>query len=549
MRRRLPGLTLTALAVAAFVTLEAGRAASPGRPVPPPKPAWSPPPPPPAGPPRPWRFRAGVLAGLVVAALAIRVVRQLLWGDGIVARGWLPVLVSHTTVLWALPALPCAFGVAGLLLYRRPGPRPDTPCPHLVCFRVVSRGQNAAALRATVANVRAQLLALPLFPYVIEVVTDEAVPLPAGRDLRHLVVPRSYQTTNGSRYKARALQYAVERSALPDDAWVFHLDEETHLTPSVVRGIRDAVAEEEASGAHRIGQGAILYHRHLGRHPFLTLADMVRTGDDLGRFHVQHRLGRTVFGLHGSFILVRNSVERRCDFDFGPEGSITEDAFWAVRQMALGTRSRWVDGFVVEQSTQSVADFVKQRRRWFAGLLRVVLYADTTLWLRTALAAFVALWALSWVGVATTLANLALGLRTPPVVAALGDFSLATFVVTYVVGLHVNLRERGGVPWPRRAALYALQVLLVPAFATLEAAGVVAALVRPERGFHVVRKSAAAPAGGMLPSSSRVVHRPVPPRSKRLPTVARTTQPPGRTPCRTPTTSAPTRPRTARSGT
>ena len=99
------------------------------------------------------------------------------------------------------------------------------------------------------------------------------------------------------------------RSRLPDDSWIFHLDEESHPTASLVLGIRDAVAEEEASGEHRIGQGAILYHRGLRSNFLLTLADSIRTGDDLGRFHLQHRLGRTFFGLHGSFILVRTSVE------------------------------------------------------------------------------------------------------------------------------------------------------------------------------------------------------------------------------------------------
>jgi egghead protein (zeste-white 4 protein) len=363
------------------------------------------------------------------------------------------------------------------------------------------------------------------------------VDLPPGPDLRHLVVPAAYRTRHDSRHKARALQYAVERSRLPGGAWVMHLDEETHLTPSVVRGIRDAIVEEEASGTHRIGQGAILYHRHLDRHPFLTLADMVRTGDDLGRFHFQHRVGRTLFGLHGSFILVRDSVERQCDFDFGPEGSITEDAFWAVRHMALGTRSRWVNGFVVEQSTQSLADFVKQRRRWFAGLVRVVLYADTTAWIRLSLATFVAFWAASWIGVVTTLTNLVLGLRTPPLVAAASDFWLAAFVTTYVAGLRLNLRERGGVPVRRQCLLYVAQVVLIPAFALLEAAGVVAAFVRPERGFHVVRKS------------SHPVHPALPPASGRLSSVGPPPVPRRGRQCSTRTTSAPTRRTTPRSAT
>lgn len=444
-------------------------------------------------------LRLGVVIVVLATIAALRILRSVVWTVGVEPTGWFQVLASFGAVLWALPAIPCAMALGGALVHgglppasqggRLTDPTP-MPCPHHVCFRIVSRGRNADALRATVASVRRELAALPLFAYSIEAVTDVPVELEDGDDLRHLVVPPWYETTNGSRYKARALQFAVERSDLPDDAWLFHLDEESHLSPSVVIGIRDAIVEEETSGAHRIGQGAILYHRHLHHHPFLTLADMIRTGDDLSRFHLQHRLGFTIFGLHGSFILVRNSIERRCDFDFGPEGSITEDAFWALRQMALGSRCRWVDGFVVEQSTERLRDFVKQRRRWFAGLLRVVLYAETKIWVRLPLAMFVGLWSVSWLGAAYTIANLFLGLRTPPVLHALADLALATYVMNYLVGLHVNLRERPVIAWPRRAGLYLAQLVLVPAFTVIEAAGVLAGMLRPERGFHVVDKSA-----------------------------------------------------------
>jgi egghead protein (zeste-white 4 protein) len=84
--------------------------------------------------------------------------------------------------------------------------------------------------------------------------------LPAS--VRQIVVPGSYATANGATHKARALHYAVETS-YPPDAWVLHLDEESHITDDLVSGVRDAAVEEAWSGTHRVGQGMIVYSRHI----------------------------------------------------------------------------------------------------------------------------------------------------------------------------------------------------------------------------------------------------------------------------------------------
>ena len=439
--------------------------------------------------------RLGVLVALSGTLVAIRLLRSWLWRGGTVPVGPVSHVLSYGAVLWAVPALSCLLSVAGMLLYgsiRRasyaPGTDvPDDP-PFLVCFRIVSRGENVGALRATVASVRREMAEQPLFAYRVEVVTDCPVSLRGGPDLRLLVVPPGYRTPTGARFKARALQYAIERSDLAAEAWIFHLDEESHLSPSVVAGIRDAVAEEERTGAHRIGQGVILYHRDLARHPVLTLADMVRTGDDVGRFYLQHRLGVSIIGLHGSFVLVRNDVEQKVGFDLGPEGSITEDAFWALRQMEKGSRCRWVEGYIVEQSPHSVRDFLKQRRRWLAGMTRVILYAEVQAWIRLPLALFTLAWSSAWLGMAYTVLNAFTGWRTAPGLSLLGDVCLAVFTVTYLVGLTVNLRDVPDLGGLRRGAIFVLTVVLIPFFAVLESAGVLYAIVRPERGFHVVDK-------------------------------------------------------------
>lgn len=448
---------------------------------------------------RPWRWRLSVVILLAGFVSALRIGRELIWGEGRPPTVWYESILSYGSTLWALPAIPASLTIVGMLLWRGPlrglpagvaSVDTSVPFPE-VSYRIVSRGTNRKALADTVAGVRAVMAAHRLFRYRIEVVTDVEVDLPAGDDLHLIVVPDDYETPGKSRYKARALHYAVCNSPLDPDAWIMHLDEESVPSDQLVVGIHDFITQADDDPDRNIGQGVICYDRMVERKPFLTLADMIRTGDDVGRYHLQHRLGFTIFGLHGSFILVRNDVASRVGFDFGPDGSITEDAFWALRQMATGQRCRWVEGELLEQSTQSFGDFVRQRRRWFDGMIKVVLFADVQAWIRVPLAIFTLLWSTAWASMLFTILNLFLGLRTSSTTAILGDFAYGAYLTTYVIGLRLNLRHHPELRLWQKAWRYVVQVVAMPVFATMEAAGVLMAIVKPEKGFHVVDKDIA----------------------------------------------------------
>jgi beta-1,4-mannosyltransferase len=310
-------------------------------------------------------------------------------------------VASWMSVLWLGALLPGSLGLIGTLLYRFPLDLDDVrPINRMICWRIVTKGKNIDVVLSTIHRCQAEMATTPLAPYVVEVVIDSCrnvnrLPV-EDADVRVIVVPREYVTPNRSRFKARALHYALLHSQIPETAWVVHLDEETQPTRSAIKGVCKFIAQEEASGRLRIGQGALLYHREWERHPFLTLADNVRTGDDFARFYLQHRLGITLFGLHGSFIVIRNDVEKATGgFDFGPRGDITEDAFWALKAMQNGRRCGWVDGFLEEQSCMSVIDFLRQRRRWFHGLVKTVLFAPVKLRWRLGLGLNTTLWALA----------------------------------------------------------------------------------------------------------------------------------------------------------
>jgi len=450
------------------------------------------------------------LATWLFAFLGIFALQELLWSSartpvwaGGEAWTWLGAI-------WCLPLPMALFMLGGFLTYKRP----ETPIgviEHPVAWRFVSRGENAEVLRSAIRSVHRVMRELPLFPYVIEVVTDSAQVDLSDLDVLHYVVPPDYQTPNKTLYKARALHYAITHSRIPEETWIMHCDEESHATPSLVSGIAQAVLEEERTGKHRIGQGVVLYHNEREDHPFMMMADMIRTGDDISRFSFQTRLfGVAAFGFHGSFILVRNSVAKEVGYDFGPKGSVTEDAFWALKQMDNGRRCRFVDGYMVEQAPQSVSDFMKQRRRWFLGLFETVRYAPTRLRFRLPLGLCIVIWSISWLTVFYTLMNLLIGYKTPLPIRVGGNIVFASFVSTYLIGQRLNLENNYPGFW-QSAGWMLCQLVTVPLYSLWESMGVIYGFLKPELGFHVIAKNPRPEAGpyrprtGLLPQPSLVV--------------------------------------------
>lgn len=436
--------------------------------------------------------RLQVVAYMAIGMTLLYVLQSWLWPVSKPPHTIIEHIWSWGSLLWLGAVIPGTMGLAGMLTFRHPK-RLDTvkPINTLVSWRIVSRGTNVEALFETIRRCQTEMTKTPLFPYIIEVVIDNPLNTnlpPPNNDLRYIVVPHEYHTLNEALYKARALHYAVEHSPLPDNAWIVHLDEETQPTSSGIKGICAMIKEEEASGTLRIGQGAILYHRQWKKYPFLTLADNVRTGDDFARFHFQHKLGVTVFGLHGSYIVVRSDIEKSIGFDFGPNGSMTEDAFWALVAMERGYRCRWIDGYLEEQSTQSIMDFLRQRRRWFQGLAKVSIHAPVKLKWRLSLGLNTFLWALAPFASLYTFGHFFFGFQHEWWIRFLANYSFTSFEVLYLIGLKANLDEYGVTNWFKRAGWLTSQVVLLPFFSLLESLGVLAAVFRPVSGFHVVKK-------------------------------------------------------------
>jgi egghead protein (zeste-white 4 protein) len=440
------------------------------------------------------------VSSLVSAAIAILYAGQdFIWPHSPLPHGYLQDIWAWSGILWATAAIPAVFELIGLMMWRAPHAE-ARPIGNLVCYRIVSRGLNKEALAGTINAIRVQMARNPMFPYVIEAVVDtdtseDGLP-PEEGNLRYIRVPKNYSTPNGTLKKARALHYANEPgvSLIPPKTYIMHCDEETHPTHSSIDGLAAAIREEEDKCAAdpqyrpRIGQGTITYHRDLDTHLFFTLSDCIRTGSDLGRLYLSMIMGVPVFGLHGSYIMIRDDVEKEISLDVGPEGSLTEDAWFGAMAMEKGYRCRWVEGHMAEQCTFKKRDFWEQRRRWHSGLVRTSLHVPTKLRWRIGMLISMIAWSLAPLSILYTVSHFFFGGYTDPGIRMAANFSLAVYVATTLVGLRVNLIDHGITSRARKIKLALTWLIYLPASSLMEAIGVSYSIVKPAKGFYVVKK-------------------------------------------------------------
>jgi egghead protein (zeste-white 4 protein) len=439
------------------------------------------------------RLRVSIMVPVIIAALYI--VQDMLWPRSPLPHGYLQDSWAWLGLLWAVAAVPGAFELIGLMMWRAPHAE-VRPIGNLVCFRVVSRGLNKEALSATINAIRTQMRMNPMFPFIIEAVVDtDTSPggLPEeGGDLYYIRVPEDYKCPNGTGKKARALNYANEPgiSTIPPKTYIMHCDEETHPTRSSIDGIAAAIWEEEENHPDRprIGQGIITYHRDLDNHLLFTLSDCIRTGSDLGRLYLSMILGWPVFGLHGSYILIREDVEKDISLDVGPIGSLTEDAWFGAIAMNKGYRCRWVEGIMAEQCTFNPMDFIQQRRRWHSGLVKTSLHVPARLRWRIGMILSMIAWTIAPLAWIYTVGHFVFGGYVQPDIRAAANFGLAVYIAATMVGLRINLREHGITSRVRKVRLALIWLVWLPVSSLMEATAVTYSVFRPAKGFHVVKK-------------------------------------------------------------
>lgn len=380
------------------------------------------------------------------------------------------------------------------------------PTPVWLVFRFVTRGDNVDILRDSVIAVHQAFACYQQAsgPYRIEIISERPISLNLGPDsrVRIYVVPPTYVTRHHSRFKARALTFLQEQVRPQQEDWYVYLDEESlvneHMLAGVYRFIQRSIKAEQRpqEGGKRsastglIGQGAILYQ---GGNWFFRGADALRTADDLGRFRLQYALGAPMFGVHGSYIVVRGIHDRQLSFDVGTANSVTEDAAWALRAWSQGFRFAWVQGYLHEQPPQKARDFVRQRSRWIAGIRAVLRDRQTPFRYRLCLGLFTALWQLAFLPFLVAIVALVTHASPFHWIRLPADFAWATFILAYLQGIDIQSRyphpflKKGAFEIQWKRAVSWLLILCSIWYALLEAVGVLYSF-KPGQGFFVIHK-------------------------------------------------------------
>ena len=190
-----------------------------------------------------------------------------------------------------------------------------------------------------------------------------------GESLKFIVVPNDYVTSNNTKYKARALNFAVEyrrsRGLNSDKVWIYHQDEETTVGEDTLIGISEFI--NKADKNIKYGAGFIIYCLDWSMRPS-QVQEMSRTNDDYRVLLSLSSKVNPLVGFHGSHFLIRSETEDEIGWNFVRKAIADDLIFENSLRRKYPNSFSFLKGFAFEKAASNLREQIKQRRRWALGL-------------------------------------------------------------------------------------------------------------------------------------------------------------------------------------
>ncbi len=349
-----------------------------------------------------------------------------------------------------------------------------------IIFQVTTKGASHVVAEV-VARVKDVCKSIGYDNYRVDVLTD----YPGDFfDANMIHTPRFFETPHQSRFKSRALHYAVlwrrQRGENTADIWIFHLDEESFVTPQTVISVLKHIAQNPTP----ISEGPIIYPNRLFEGSFLT-----RFSEAMRPFicyDCVHQMEGKVIPLHmhGSNLLVRSDIEDKVGWDFGTVASEDQrfghEAYLMLVSAAedqrfgyeaahlLGpTVFGWHGGVLEEQPPLSIRSWVRQRQRWFIGNMHNMRHGRLP-W-RVKLEIFVrwGTWMAGFPAGLISLAALFIPQEIPLALHVTLSIVAALWILSYQIGMRLNLM-RLKLPLWKKVLTHLELLVLTPVIGLIE---------------------------------------------------------------------------------
>jgi len=239
-----------------------------------------------------------------------------------------------------------------------------------IIFQITTKG-NIGIVQETINRVNSVCADIEYKKYELWVVTDAQEKF---EGCRTIVVPQNYSCN--AIHKGRALQYSVEvrrsENKCDKDTYVFHLDDESLITKQTLCSILCYLEDKPKP----ISEGLIIYP--VQKKEEIKVSNLM---DTLRPFCCYECLALMSGGnpayIHGSNLLVRSDVEDEVGWTNGK--TLAEDTLFAINaRLKFGKDAfGWHGGVVEEKSPLNLKDLIRQRRRWFYGLIMNMKFFET----------------------------------------------------------------------------------------------------------------------------------------------------------------------------